>query len=289
LSEVLLEPLAASIRASSRLIIVPYGVAHALPFHALLLDGEPIGASRTITYLPSASVLQFLQDEAHSPDDRILVVGNPTGDLTAAATEAAYVASLYNAQPLIGDDATEEAVRQRISDAELLHFATHGNLSATSPLASSLSLAGGDELTVYELMGLRLKARLVVLSACDTGRGEATGGDDVLGLARGLLAAGARAAVVSLWPVDDVATSLFMGEFYRSLRGGQSPAAALRAAQNSLRTLTPDGVSRELDALKRGLILAQAGSATDVADHRGPATGDYSHPHFWAPFVFIGV
>src|SRR5215470_8738874 len=75
-----------------------------------------------------------------------------------------------------------------------LHFATHGNLSQDAPLASSILLAKGEELTVYELMGLRLDADLVVLSACEMGRGETTGGDDVVGLLRGLLAAGARAA-----------------------------------------------------------------------------------------------
>ena len=85
----------------------------------------------------------------------------------------------------------------------LVHFATHGTLDAETPLNSTVALAQHDELTVHELMSLRLDARLVVLSACGTGQGESTGGDDLLGLTRGLLAAGAQAALVTLWPVDD--------------------------------------------------------------------------------------
>src|SRR5262249_52467544 len=156
---------------------------------------------------------------------------NPTLNLLAAAAEAAFVASLFGQPALLGEAATERAVRERIPDCPLIHFATHGKLSEESPLSSAIALANGEELTVYELMGLRLNAELVVLSACNTGQGETTGGDDVLGLTRGLLGAGARAAVVSLWPVDDVSTSLLMGEFYRRLRAGDAPAVALRAAQ----------------------------------------------------------
>src|SRR4051812_1111055 len=99
---------------------------------------------------------------------------------------------------------------------------------------SAVLLANGSALTVYELMGLHIDADLVVLSACRTGQGETTRGDDVLGLTRALLATGARAVVVSLWPVDDLAASILMGEFYRQLRDGKSPAMALAAAQTHL-------------------------------------------------------
>ncbi|NIN95911.1 MAG: CHAT domain-containing protein, partial [Anaerolineae bacterium] len=88
-----------------------------------------------------------------------------------------------------GDGATEAAVRQLLVDYPVLHLATHGYLSEEAPLLSSILLANGEALTVYELMGLQLNADLIVLSACETARGQTTGGDDVLGLTRGLLAA----------------------------------------------------------------------------------------------------
>ncbi len=305
LAEKFLNPFAATIRKYPRVMIVPYGAAHILPFHALPFDGQPLIASHTVSYLPSASALQFLGHEKQGwLTDRILAVGNPTGDLPKAATEAAFVASLFNQHALLGEAATEQAVRERISDCPILHFATHGKLSEDAPLASSLSLAKGEELSVYEMMGLHLDADLVVLSACNTGQGETTGGDDVLGLTRGILGAGARAAVVSLWPVDDVSTSLLMGEFYRFVKGGASPAVALQKAQDYLRKLCPDGISSELKKLEERLSesMASEGALAPVAEERGERHGkphrpsggksaafkDYQHPYYWAPFVLVG-
>jgi CHAT domain-containing protein len=194
-------------------------------------------------------------------------------------------------------------VREHISDYPLLHFATHGYMSEDAPLLSSILLANGGGLTVYELMGLRLNANLVVLSACETARGKTTGGDDVIGLARGLLAAGARAAVVSLWPVDDLSTSLFMGHFYSRLRVGDTPAVALQAAQRYLRELTPERAAEEFQVLKvairgsgveeqaRHLIAEAQATPRHVGARQEWAkspTHDYRHPYYWAPFILVG-
>ena len=146
---------------------------------------------------------------------------------------------------------------------------------------------------MYELMGLRLDADLVVLSACEMGRGETTGGDDVVGLLRGLLAAGARAAMVSLWPVDDISTALFMGEFYRQLNSGQPPATALQSAQRYLSRLTKEQREQELEGLRQ-LIGRSPGliSNESITRHLGPTSKssqppDYRHPYYWAPFVLV--
>jgi CHAT domain-containing protein len=272
-----------------------------LPFQALPFDGEPLTATRAISYLPSASTLQFLHTgQRHPLPDHILAIGNPTGDLPAAAVEANFVARLFGQSALVGDTATKEAVRQRIAGSRLLHFATHGDLSEEAPLNSSISLAHGENISVYELMGLRLKADLVVLSACNTGQGTTTGGDDVLGLTRALFAAGARAAVVSLWPVDDLSTSLLMGEFYRRLRSGVLPDAALQQAQNCLRGLSQEAVVSALADLKNALNgLAQAGPVdaalnTSLAFRHlrpagmPPSQSNYDLPFYWAPFILVG-
>jgi CHAT domain-containing protein len=219
--------------------------------------------------------------------------------LSAAAIEAAFVSSQFpRGRELLGDEATKTAVLQRLSDYPVLHFATHGYLSEEAPLLSSILLAHGESLSLYELMGLQLDADLVVLSACDTARGERTGGDDVVGLTRGLLGAGAGAAVVSLWPVNDASTSLLMGHFYRHLRAGDTPVIALQAAQKYLRSLVPDEITVELDLLKA--VLEDAGaSETSLeplnefrdARYRGASTApqDYSHPFYWAPFILVGT
>jgi CHAT domain-containing protein len=132
-------------------------------------------------------------------------------------------------------------------------------------------------------MGLQLNADLVVLSACRTALGEITGGDDVIGLTRGLLGAGARAAVVSLWPVNDLSTSLLMGEFYRQLRDRKPAAVALFAAQNYLRKLKPSEIQEQVGRLR------DEGYTRDTMRRGAPvAFNDYSHPHFWAPFILVG-
>ena len=282
LAQVLLAPFAARIRASNQLLIVPHGAAHVLPFQALPFDGAPLGLQRTLSYLPSASVLQWRPTgDPSPPPERILVVGNPTLDLPAAREEAIVIAALF-ADPalLLEDQASEAAVRARIADAPLVHLATHGILDAESPLNSAVALAGGEALSVYELMLLRLQARLVVLSACSTAQGETTGGDDVLGLTRGLLAAGAQAALVSLWPVEDRSTALMMGEFYRRLKGGATPAEALREAQQFLYGLAQDPANRAADAERR-VVFGQE-------RRQGPVDPSYSHPYYWAPFVLVG-
>lgn len=213
--------------------------------------------------------------------ERILVVGNPTLDLPAAHEEATVIAAQF-ADPvlLLEDQATEAAVRAQITTAPLVHLATHGLLDAESPLNSAVALAGGEVLSVYELMLLNLQSRLVVLSACSTAQGETTGGDDVLGLTRGLLAAGAQAAVVSLWSVEDRSTALLMGEFYRQFKEGAAPAAALHEAQRFLHGL-PEDMGDGGPGPERRVIFGRSGV-------QAPVDPGYRHPYYWAPFVLVG-
>jgi CHAT domain-containing protein len=122
--------------------------------------------------------------------------------------------------------------------AQLVHLAAHGRLDPVAPSDSSIVLAGGDELTVSDLVGLRIDAELAVLSACDSGRGAASLGGDVVGLARGLIAAGARRSVVSLWPVDDAPACVTMSLLHERLAAGLPAAAALHESQATVRGLS---------------------------------------------------
>ena len=165
----------------------------------------------------------------------------------------------------VGCSATAAAVRSALPNHRILHLATHGVLSEEAPMLSSLLLANGEALTLDDLMGMRLDADLVVLSACNTGNGNESDGNDVLGFTRGLLVAGARSAIVSLWPVDDAATRLLMEHFYAGLRRGQTSAAALRSAQMALRVMP-------------GPEAGTGGAPASAA----------RHPHYWAAFVLVG-
>jgi CHAT domain-containing protein len=241
-----------AIATAEHLLFVPFAELNTLPFQALPWRGRALGLQKPISYLPAASLLQyFRQSDSHAAG--ALVVGDPeamsymdatTGrfetldPLPAARLEAQAVAALVGAQPLVGAQATEQAVREALKRApRLIHFATHGFLQEDAPLASGVALAGGEAITVDELMGLELKADVVVFSACDTGRGQLQG-SELIGLARGLLYAGARATVVSLWPVDDVATAMLMEFFHTELAAQVSPARALWQAQLRLQQTT---------------------------------------------------
>ena len=300
LAATLLDPFASVLADHERIVAVPYGVAHELPVHVLPWQGRALGETHSVSVIPSASVLRY----AHGSSRRrwrVLAVGDPARmayrppgaaraepapPLRGAGAEAAIAAAAFPGGELLGGEAaTEHAVRSRIADFPVLHFATHGQLDHDAPGRSSLLLADGDALSVYELAGMELDVDLAVLSACRTGQGEATKGDDVIGLARGLLGAGCRAAVVSLWPVDDASTTILMAAFYRRLAGGSTPVDALRAAQLHVRGLGVAEAAAELSALRAAIPAG----ARDVVNRMGPLGTGYDHPYHWAPFVLMGT
>lgn len=164
----------------------------------------------------------------------------PLPDLPGAEQEAEDIARFLNTSALTSDRATESVIKRRLEQADLIHLATHGLLeygnpeetgSQDTPGAVALASGLGEDglLTTKEILQLDLQASLVVLSACDTGRGRITG-DGVIGLSRAFVAAGAPSLVVSLWAVPDAPTAKLMTEFYRQLSLGQTKAQALRQA-----------------------------------------------------------
>ena len=161
------------------------------------------------------------------------IVGIPPVQLSplkGAETEAKAIAQLFNTTALTGNQATKSTVLQKISSARVIHFATHGLLDGkdfgeltpgaialapdTFNKSDKLSDVNEGLLKTTEIIDLKLNADLVVLSACDTGRGQITG-DGVIGLSRSLITAGASSVIVSLWKIPDDSTSELMTEFYR--------------------------------------------------------------------------
>jgi CHAT domain-containing protein len=243
----LLAPLVQDIKGTG-LTIAPHGPLHYLPF-AALSDGEHDLIDRFSTRLvPSASTLLYLRTDKPSKPGRLLALGNPDlgdrkFDLPNAQTEAVSVAALFpDSRALVRAEASKSAVKELGNGFAILHFATHGRFDASSPLSSGLYLARGNEsdgiLTVSDLYSLRWDVDLVTLSACETGLGKIASGDDVIGLTRGFLYAGARSIVASLWEVDDAATSHLMQSFYRNLEG-HDKREALRLAQIETRQQYP--------------------------------------------------
>ncbi len=227
-----------------RLLVVPHDVLHYLPFAALQ---SPVGRwlveEYTVATLPSASVLKYLLGKPEGASSGVLAVGNPdlgpALNLRYAELEARSIGDRNpTATVLIGKQATERQVKALGGQMGLLHFATHAELSATDPLASALLLVpeppDDGRLEVREIFGLDLHARLVVLSACETGLGKLSTGDELVGLQRAFLYAGTPAVVTTLWKVDDQASYWLMRDFYKHL-DTQGPAEALREAQRTIR------------------------------------------------------
>ncbi|HEY0035314.1 MAG TPA: CHAT domain-containing protein [Longimicrobium sp.] len=277
--------------ASGEVIVIPGGAMGLIPFAALPYapTGEPLGIRYALRYAPSLAALRVAEarptlagTQRASAFRAALVVGDPRmpimdlcgakgfipSQLEGAAESARSVAMRLGAPLLTGDDATEAAVRGAMANAPLVHLETHAFAyrSQEQARASFIALASGPGgqpgedglLTVAEILdgGPTLRAELVVLSACETGLGEARDAEGVIGLPRALLAKGARSVLVSLWPVGDRPAALLMQSFYRHWLddgAGTTRAEALRRAQEELR-----------------------------AD---PA---YRHPRYWAAFQLIG-
>ena len=223
-----------------------------IPFPALQDEnGKYLIEKHTILTSPSIQVLQLTHQQRNLVSGKdALIVGNPTmpkvplkiGEtpqqlppLPGAEQEAKAIASLFQTTAITGSQATKAAILQKISQARIVHLATHGLLDDFKglgvPGAIALAPSGQDNglLTSNEILDLKLNTELVVLSACNTGRGRITG-DGVIGLSRALITAGVPSVLVSLWSVPDSPTASLMTEFYQNIRKNPDKARALREA-----------------------------------------------------------
>jgi hypothetical protein len=237
--------------APRKLVIVPHGLLHQIPFHALF-DGERYLLERfEISYAPSARVYSLCQQQAPRMSGKALVMSVPDPLIPAVAEEAQVVARhLPGAEVLSDGQATTDALQSASSGCYVLHLACHGVFRSDNPMFSSLKLHDGW-LTAADVMRLDLAGALVTLSACESGRNEVFAGDELIGLTRAFLGIGASTLVVSLWLVQDEATASLMERYYERLRDGARPVEALRAAQLAIKE-------------------------------------EHPHPYYWAPFVLVG-
>ena len=240
------------------IIIVPDRCSYRVPFAAL--RDQPGGKFLSDTYkiriVPSLSTLKLIRD---SPEDYhsqtgALVVGDPKvgevlyqGRLTnitplpCGRTEAEMVGRLLGVQPLIGEHATKQAVFQAIHSVSLIHFAAHGNSErgeiVLSPNRTTNSIPQEEDylLTMSDISQVQLRAKLVVLSCCHSGRGLFRT-EGVIGIARAFLGSGVRSVLVASWAIEDTATEQLMSRFYEHLVGGQSASESLHQAMKWMKS-----------------------------------------------------
>ena len=254
----LIQPIASRI-ATDHLVIIPHEDLQYLPFEVLQdpADGRHLGERFQITSAPSASVLLSLRRSTSLSGGRLLAVADP--GITAAGREVTAIAQQFPSRNRVVSDplASETDVKGWVRDYDVIHLSVHGKYDAAEPMLSYLLLgqSGSDDgrLTAAEMFGLPLeKSRIVVLSACETGRAEATHGNEILGMMRALLYAAGGTLVLSHWEVNSEATALWMQTFYEAAASHPVPEAARMA-----------------------LVKVKSNPA-------------YSHPYYWAAFGVVG-
>ncbi|MFB2974193.1 CHAT domain-containing protein [Aerosakkonema sp. BLCC-F183] len=294
LYQTLIEPIADILpkNPSDRITFIPQDLLFLVPFVALQDNaGKYLIEKHTILTAPSIQILDLTHQQQQRIQDAkgVLVVGNPTmpslapagrppeqlPSLPGAEREAKAIAQLFNSQAIIGNSASKLAVEQRMSQARIIHLATHGILDDEAGVFSSLALAPstGDNgfLTAREIIALKLNAELVVLSACDTGKGKITG-DGVVGLSRSFISAGIPSVIVSLWSIPDSPTAELMMTFYQNLRNGLDKAQALRSAM--LQTMKQFPKPKDWAAFT---LIGEADSSKTLATIMGDSSSSSSN------------
>ena len=300
----LIAPVWDRLAAARTLYIMPFGPLHYIPLGALLPDLEgpaPLLASgRRVIYAPSATVL-FKYCHARPASDRRGVLAVAPEDTRLHFTQGAAQAVAQHADGayLIGPAATRQALLNQGGEHAVLLFLGHAFFDRRFPMSSGLQLADGRLQASEILRELRLQADLVILAACESGRGQVLRGEEILGLSRAILYAGSPSLLVTLWPVHEIPTRLFAEKFLADLYPTQSeeaadPALALADTQRWLRALS----YAETQALLAGWGTI---AATDIEKHLGdlwrmthpeesPEASSrlFAHPFFWAPYIMIG-
>ena len=304
-----LEALATFLPQGSLVRLMPGGWLSLLPLHAAILTAdrgpqtaaEPSAVSRlpsvyaldhyTFAYVPSAQALYHAR-AAGRPADSLLAVDNPDGTLTFSTMEIAEALRHFPAsRRLAGKEATLQAVRQALPAHAVLHFSTHGWAGWSESEVSGLKLADGN-LYLRDLFDLRLeRARLGILSACESGLPGMKLLEEVVSLPAVMMRAGVPGVLGSLWAVNDLSTAMLIARFYENWRErGLDLPQALREAQRWLRDLFHDESKlSELEAQLPESIANRFAAEQADAFFKVAALRDLSHPHYWAAFVFYGI
>ncbi|HTO91429.1 MAG TPA: CHAT domain-containing tetratricopeptide repeat protein [Candidatus Sulfotelmatobacter sp.] len=253
------------VHAARRVIIAPDAELAGVPFGALRLEGRVVLADREVVTVPSATILRNLLpgEGANASGELLALAGGAHGAdrLTGAEQEVRWLERNIEHVRVLENPAVldRDALLGRLAGCDAVHVAAHTEVNIDAPWRSGIQLTSSaaprelEFLRASTIASLRLRARLAVLSGCQSYGSRELFGEGVLGLSTAFLGAGVPSVVCTLWPVDDRATATFMEDFYSKLLHGETPAAALRSAQ--------------LETMAR------------------PET---RHPRYWAGFVLVG-
>lgn len=261
LHDLLVKPL--GLRDGEKLVIVPHDVLHYLPFQALRDDKGYLIEKFEISYSPASGLVLSALERTATKATSFFALANPdlndpSRALAGAEREVKQIAGLFRSpDAYYGKDATKRRLLEHSGEAHVVHIAAHSMVDRADPLYSQIFLANapGESgvLEAHEVYKMNLQnAGLVTLSACESGLGKVSRGDEIWGFTRSFLSAGAGSLLVSLWPVADDSTEKLMTSFYRGL-DGKSRRASMRSAQ--------------LELIK---------------------DPSFSHPYFWAAFNLLG-
>jgi CHAT domain-containing protein/Tfp pilus assembly protein PilF len=282
LYDVLVAPAASALAGKTHVVIVPDGPLWNVPFQALRDARQRYWIeSAAISYAPSLTVLRetrrrpapaaartlFAMGKAEFGSraaDPAVQLMSDLGPLPDAERQVRLIRGAYGpdrSTTYLGDDAKEDRFKAEAPRFSIIHLASHGVLDETSPFYSHIVLSPGSGgssedglLEAWELLDMKLDAELVILSACETGRGRIAAGEGTIGTMWALFVAGSRATVVSQWKVEATSTTALMTELHRGLAAGEgTKAELLRRATRSV-----------------------------LEDPK------YAHPFYWAPFVLVG-
>ncbi len=320
---------------ADQLILVPHRFLHLLPLHCLSLsesnDTLLDHFARGVRFAPSLQVLQLVQQRPQTGLDSLFAVENPTRDLPYTDLEVEAIHPLFGPQPtVLRQQAATKAALERssstLASSTCLHFSCHGTFNFAQPQLSALILADShvesqpDDadpdrylpqldgsaldltrcLTLLDLFQLDLRqARLVTLSACETGLSEINSlSDEFVGLSSGFLFAGCNSVIGTLWTVSDISTGLLMAEFYRLLKQQEHTqrqtdvAVALKQAQHWLRHLTCEQavarIEHALPSLPEAVRPNYAYDIQELKRRHQPTDCLYSSPFYWAAFCAVG-
>jgi CHAT domain-containing protein/Tfp pilus assembly protein PilF len=252
--------------APNTLVVVPWGPLFKVPFASLAPTGKrPFGSKYNMVVTPSAGLYRYLVRKRSSGRKSCYAVGNPKtamAPLPGAEKEAHRIAQFFKVSTVhTRTQATESRLKTgygALGQPDVVHLASHGIFNEAIPQFSYLALTPDQKndgrLEMHEVFGLDWQGiSLVSLSACSSGKGKLGGGQDLVGLVRGFMFAGAPSVLASLWDVDDEATQALMMSFYKNYVDGMTTPQALRKAQMAM-----------MDS------------------------GKWSHPYFWSAFVLFG-
>src|SRR5437773_5181703 len=251
LYEMLIRPVEAFLADAAVLVFVPFDFLHYVPFHALF-DGTAYLADRFIvSYAPTATIHRLFRERKQSSNAGALLIGVPDEAAPLIAQEIENIRSvLPDARSFVGPEATKQCLTREMESAGIIHIASHAIFRPDNPMFSSLQLHDAA-LNFFDIYNLRTSASLVTLSGCGTGLSNVVAGDELLGLIRGFLYAGATSVVLSLWDVNDRTTASLMRSVYGYLAVGGTKVQSLRSAMLSVRD-------------------------------------EHPHPYYWAPFLLMG-